>query len=342
MSYTIINGRVLSGGELADATVRLDGDVIDTIGKCATPRHSAVLDATGLLVLPGIIDLHGDAFERSLMPRPGIFFDHAVALAETDRNLVAQGITTAYLGLTISWEPGLRSLEAGRKTVDALKTLRASLACDVRLQIRWETFALDAVEAVSAWLDDEIRPPVLAFNDHTTQSLEKRTDAKKIQSWAERSGLTKEEYLSLLERVAGRADEVPGAISALASRARALGVTMFSHDDRLEDRRSYRGIGASVCDLPLTRAAIEDARAPGEHTFLGAPDILRAGSPTGALTSTGMIGEGLCTVLASDYYYPSQLAAAFNLERKYGLPLPQAWPLVSGNAADAPGLPGRG
>ncbi len=212
----------------------------------------------------------------------------------------------------------------------------------MRLQIRWETFALDAVEAVSAWLDDEIRPPVLAFNDHTTQSLEKRTDAKKIQSWAERSGLTKEEYLSLLERVAGRADEVPGAISALASRARALGVTMFSHDDRLEDRRSYRGIGASVCEFPLTRAAIEDARAAGEHTVLGAPNILRGGSHTGALTATEMIGEGLCTVLASDYYYPSQLAAAFNLERKYGLPLPQAWPLVSGNAADAAGLRGRG
>jgi alpha-D-ribose 1-methylphosphonate 5-triphosphate diphosphatase len=331
-----------SAGELADTFVRTESDVIASVGDGSQASEAAVLDATGLLVLPGIVDLHGDGFERSLMPRPGIFFDHAVALAEADRNLVAQGITTAYFGLTVSWEPGLRSLEAGHATVAALRKLRNELACDARLQIRWETFALDAVDAVAGWLAEEPRP-VLAFNDHTTQSLEKRTDAKKIQSWAERCGLTKDEYLSLLHRVALRGGEVPGAISALARRARELGVRMLSHDDRLiEQRHYYRDLGASVCEFPLTRAAIEDARCHGEHTVLGAPNILRGGSHTGALTATEMIGEGLCTVLASDYYYPSQLAAAFKLARDFGLPLAAAWPLISANAAAAAGLSDRG
>ena len=33
------------------------------------------------------------------------------ALAAVDRQLVANGITTAFHGLTVSWEPGLRCLE---------------------------------------------------------------------------------------------------------------------------------------------------------------------------------------------------------------------------------------
>ena len=69
-------------------------------------------DAGGYLVLPGIVDLHGDAFERQLMPRPGVHFAPVSALLETDRQLLANGSTTAYHGVTLSWEPGLRGIEA--------------------------------------------------------------------------------------------------------------------------------------------------------------------------------------------------------------------------------------
>jgi alpha-D-ribose 1-methylphosphonate 5-triphosphate diphosphatase len=55
-----------------------------------------------------------------------------------------------------------------------------------------------------------------------------------------------------------------------------------------------------------------------------------------------MVLEGLCDVLASDYYYPSQLSAAFKLIREDALPLAQVWPLVSTNAAAAAGLADRG
>ena len=41
-------------------------------GRTAMPRFG--IDAGGLLVLPGIVDLHGDAFERQMMPRPGVDF----------------------------------------------------------------------------------------------------------------------------------------------------------------------------------------------------------------------------------------------------------------------------
>ena len=41
-------------------------------------------DATGLLVLPGIVDIHGDAFERQMQPRPGVDFPADLALRDTE------------------------------------------------------------------------------------------------------------------------------------------------------------------------------------------------------------------------------------------------------------------
>jgi len=69
-----------------------------------------------------------------------------VALFETDRQLISNGITTAFHGFTISWDPGLRSLENGRKFFDTLRQIRRRLLCDNILHIRWETYALEALD----------------------------------------------------------------------------------------------------------------------------------------------------------------------------------------------------
>ena len=45
--------------------------------------------AKGLLMLPGIVDIHGDAFERAITPRPGVRFPLKMARLENDRNLIA-------------------------------------------------------------------------------------------------------------------------------------------------------------------------------------------------------------------------------------------------------------
>ena len=39
------------------------------------------------------------------MPRLGVRFDIALALKDTDRQLVANGVSTAFHGVTVSWEP---------------------------------------------------------------------------------------------------------------------------------------------------------------------------------------------------------------------------------------------
>jgi alpha-D-ribose 1-methylphosphonate 5-triphosphate diphosphatase len=53
-----------------------------------------------------------------------------------------------------------------------------------------------------------------------------------------------------------------------------------------------------------------------------------------------MIEAGLCTVLASDYFYPALAPAAFRLWRDHGVA--HAWGLVSSSPAEAVGLADRG
>jgi alpha-D-ribose 1-methylphosphonate 5-triphosphate diphosphatase len=55
-----------------------------------------------------------------------------------------------------------------------------------------------------------------------------------------------------------------------------------------------------------------------------------------------MIERGLCTILASDYYYPAQLFAAFRLAADGIAPLTHAWTLISQAPAAAAGLGDRG
>jgi alpha-D-ribose 1-methylphosphonate 5-triphosphate diphosphatase len=132
-------------------------------------------------------------------------------------------------------------------------------------------------------------------------------------------------------------------MTRLAAEGRKRGIVMLSHDDRtLEDRAFYRRLGATVAEFPLTDVAIRDAKSHGEPTVLGAPNVLRGGSHTGALSATAMVEAGLCDVLASDYYYPAPFLAAFKLVRERDLPLGRVWPLVSRNAARAVGLDDRG
>ena len=90
---SIEGGQSLIRGELVDAPLTVADGKIAEVGSAR--RASLTIDASDLLVLPGIVDLHGDAFERQMMPRPNVDFPIDVALIDTDRQMIANGITTA-------------------------------------------------------------------------------------------------------------------------------------------------------------------------------------------------------------------------------------------------------
>ena len=277
------SGWILSGGTLLDGGAERTDDLILAGGKIAedAPRARR-FDATGLILAPGLCDAHGDGFERNLSPRPGVMFPADVALIETDRQLVANGITSAWLALTISWEPGLRGTEMAGRIIDALDRLRPHLGCDIRVQLRWEVFAHDAVPAIERWLTMHPRP-VLAFNDHLTGLLQGDRQLRKLAETSARAGLSPDAYMGLIHSVADRADEVPANVARLADAAARADVTCFAHDESdAETRRRNRANGITVSEFPLSADAAREAIDAGEATILGAPNVLRGGTLLGA------------------------------------------------------------
>src|SRR5438128_1984586 len=115
----IEGGRALVAGRLEDTSIDLDAGQIAAIGTEGTAART--IDASGLFVLPGIVDIHGDAFERQMMPRPRVAFPLDIALVESDRQAMANGITTVFHGVTWSWEPGLRGPENARALLDGIE-----------------------------------------------------------------------------------------------------------------------------------------------------------------------------------------------------------------------------
>jgi alpha-D-ribose 1-methylphosphonate 5-triphosphate diphosphatase len=334
----IDGGRVLVGDRFETTDVDLDDGLIRDVGRESGARHT--LDADGLMVLPGIIDIHGDAFERQMMPRPGVHFPLDVALLDTDRQVIANGITTVFHGVTWSWEPGLRGPENARALVAAIETLRPQLAADTRFHLRHETYNLDAEAEVMEWIDAG-RIGMLAFNNHVPDLESSRPT--KISQMAERCSLSLDRFTALVRRVTGRADEVPDSIQRLAARGRAHAVPMLSHDDASpEERRRFRALGCRVAEFPITIETAQEAAAGGDEIVLGAPNVVRGGSHIGWINAADMIGRGLCSILASDYYYPAQMLAAFRLAADEIVPLAKAWSLISETPARAAGMRDRG
>jgi alpha-D-ribose 1-methylphosphonate 5-triphosphate diphosphatase len=166
---------------------------------------------------------------------------------------------------------------------------------------------------------------------------------QKRNRMVERTGLSSQAFDELVECVVARAHEVPASIARLAKAAGAAGVKMLSHDDNSPQmRKDFRAQGVAIAEFPVNEATAREAAAAGDFIVYGAPNVVRGGSHTGWTRASDMIAKGLCSVLASDYYYPAQLLAAFRLAADGILPLAQAWQLVSEAPARAAGLADRG
>ncbi|MDF1792935.1 MAG: alpha-D-ribose 1-methylphosphonate 5-triphosphate diphosphatase [Thalassobaculaceae bacterium] len=343
MKRGIASRRVLlADGTVADTVVTVEDGTITAIGA---EKSGDVWDAGEAWVLPGVIDLHGDAFERQIMPRPGVHFAMDLALQDTDAQLLSNGITTAYHGVTYSWEPGLRGRESTLELKAAIEAARPRLGCDTRFHLRHETHNLAAEAEVLGWLADGT-VDLLAFNDHSHVSLKEiEQNGKSTATYVGRTGLSHDQFMDLLRDVCSRQPDVPASIERLSKAAIELGVALASHDDYEPDTRTwFHGLGCRIAEFPMNTPTAETAVALGDPVICGAPNILRGGSHLGTrgLTAATEVRDGRCTILVSDYYYPALAQAPFRLVRDGDCDFPTAWGLISTNPAKAAGLDDRG
>ena len=322
----LTGAKVLTGAALEDRPVTVaEGLIADGPAR--------EVDLAGWWLLPGIVDAHGDGFERHVAPRRGAAPDMAAGLHMLGVELAAAGITTANLAQFWSWEGGMRAPEFAERLADALA--RWDGPVDLRLHLRVETHLVDEMDRMLA-LVDRAGVTSVAFGDHLPhRDVHRAEPPPRLVRAALRSARSPEAHWARI-RATAAAPDVAGVLARTAAALTARGVVTMMHDEPSpEARAAHRALGIRVAEFPETLATAEAAAAAGDGVVMGAPNVVRGSSHAGKVAAREVIAAGACDALASDYHHPACAAAALSLG-------PAGWRLVSEGPARMLGLPDRG
>lgn len=337
LECTLVGAKILTSDGWSDAPLSVSDGLI------AADQTGRVIDLSGYLVLPGIVDPHGDGFERHMAPRRGALREAEHGVVAVAAELAANGITTAVLAQFFSWEGGMRGPDFAEHVFQSVAAVRDSVAVDLQLQLRLETHLLDDFARAEAAIE-RFGIGYVVFNDHLPhQRLSEGRKPPRLTGQALKSGRSPEVHLALMQDLHARSSDVPAALDALTERLVQKGIVLGSHDDSTpEDRGEWAARGATVSEFPETLEAAQAARDDGAHIVLGAPNVVRGASHAGNIAASELVAHGLCDALASDYHYPSPLRAAFRLEELGLCDLASAWAMLSSGPAQMLGLADRG
>jgi alpha-D-ribose 1-methylphosphonate 5-triphosphate diphosphatase len=342
---------VLTNAKLVTAGEVLRGSVLVRDGRIAamdTGRSSlaGAIDLDGDYLIPGLVELHTDNFERHLMPRPKVRWPELPALFGHDAEVAAAGITTVFDALGVGdsdpeamrGQP-MRPVLAALDEADSAGLLRA----EHRLHVRVELPAPNALALFEPFREHR-RVGLISLMDHTPgQRQWENIEQARIyycgkKGWSnERFARAVVESRTLQERYA-----VPQR-RYFVDYARREAIPLASHDDTLvaHVEEAHRE-GVAISEFPTRMEAARAARDKGLAIVMGAPNVVRGGSHSGNVAAAELARAGLLDSLSSDYVPASLLLAALRLTEEAGYAVPRAIATVSLNPARSVGLDDRG
>jgi len=339
--------QILHPLRLTGATILRDGELqrrsLAIAGGKITRGPLPEIDLSGFLILPGIVDLHGGAFDSPPDRQAFRRRDLAAALAAADRAAAAAGVTTAWLAQGWSWEGGAHDPDEAERALVALDEYRPRMRTDLRLRLSCETHMTD----MATRLLDAIgrhRVEYVVFRNRLEHTAEMaRENRAGFARLARQAGRSPAEHLARIERAQALGSGVPRHLCKLAEAFDGMGVLYGSEGDADGETREFHSmLGARIAVLPASRRAAAAARAMGDPVLLGAQDVVFGETGRGRLPAVDLIAQGLCAGLVSDGG-PALLArAAWHLVDTGRLPLARAWAMISERPAAILRLPDRG
>jgi alpha-D-ribose 1-methylphosphonate 5-triphosphate diphosphatase len=328
-----------------DCVVR-DGSLLVEDGRITAlcpvaPAFDRELEGAGALCLPGLIDLHCDALEKEVEPRPKVAFEHGFALVNSDRRNLNAGITTVYHAISFAGgEWGVRDPRIAEAVVREVRGFAGLV--DHKVHARFEVTD-DGSEAPLADLLADGQCDLLSFMDHSPGQGQFSELAAYV------AYMTRTYHVSEAEAVAIGTAKIesrrlaPERMARLAALARSHGVALASHDDDTPAKvAEMAALGVTISEFPIGLEAAQAAVAAGMVTLFGSPNVLRGRSASGNVRALDVILAGACTGLCADYHPPSLLAAVLRLPEISPLGLPAAVRLATLAPARAAGLADRG
>jgi alpha-D-ribose 1-methylphosphonate 5-triphosphate diphosphatase len=348
----ITNGRVVLPERIVQAgTLVASGGFIEAVDEVTSASLSGidlVLDADGAYVLPGLVDLHNDALELEVNPRPGANLPLPFALGNLERRLAAAGVTTEFHAIAFMDRPKNNRTVSAAVERAAYLTVAASEehAVDHHVLHRIDVWHADSLDSVFDSLA-AARVPYASLNDHTPGQGQYRDISKLIEyNRAVRPESDTVIEQELRDRIAERAADttsIPLVYGRVRQERQVCPFVLSTHDDdRVEKVDAQVALGATVAEFPVTLDAAARARELGMAIVVGAPNIIRGGSSSGNLAAVELIQRNLADVICADYHAPSLLPAVFKLVHDGLLDLPTGMRMLTLNAARAVGLLDRG
>ena len=327
---------------VAHGSIRLEEGVIAEIASDRPTRLTGqLIDARGLCVIPGIVDIHGDMIERELEPRPGTFFPVELALQQLDQRLAANGITTAYAAIALADGPGLRSEERARSLIASVNAARDQLSVDLRVHARFEVSLPSGTALLADGLSaDQIH--MVSLMDHTPGQGQFRDLETYIEYMTKWLGGDRERARETA--TAGLGTPVSWDVAhEIARLAQSRNVPLASHDDDTPQKVAVmHALNTTISEFPVTLEAALTAKSHGMFVAMGAPNALRGGSHSGNLNALDAIRAGAVDLLCADYHPASLVQSAFAIAQSGLLPLERAIQLITENPARSAGLNDRG
>lgn len=328
--------------------VRRDLAVLIEDGRIAAldPEHSAgarTIDLSGQILMPGMIDLHCDALEKEVEPRPGVDFPLDFACAQADRRNAAAGVTTVYHSLSFAnGELGVRNTRLAAQIARTLRLWQKHALVDNKFHARFEVTDTSAPAILAELMDDGVIDHI-SFMDHSPGQGQFADVAAFRQYLAKAYQADEGTLEAILAQKAQAAQGAMERMQSLAAHARARKVSIASHDDDCPAKvEMVGGLGATISEFPINLETARAARCRGLATLFGAPNVLRGKSQSGNMRALDAVTAGVADCLCGDYSPSALLPAVMKLPELAGLPLAQAIALVTCNPARAAGLHDRG
>lgn len=334
-------------GEIRGAVRIADGRIAEVLYDSA-PQEAGAADWQGDYLLPGVIDIHTDHFEKHVFPRSHVQWDEMTAVMAHDAQMIGGGTTTVFDAICV----GASMKQPERREIlgpclDAFSRLKeaGALRADHLIHLRCEVSDTETPALVAANIDKPLVKVASVMNhapgDRQSPDVERYIARQAINmqiSLEEARARTDE----LIARAAAHADNVRAEV---ASMVLSRGMALMSHDDATDEHVEIaHREGSTIAEFPTTIEAARAARARGMATVAGAPNILRGGSQSGNVAVRDLLVEHLVDMLSSDYVPRSPLDAAFAIADDPALDhgLYEAFSLVTRNPARAAGLDDRG
>lgn len=342
-SLLLTRARVVLADEVVDDLALLvEGGRIAAFDPAAS-SGARTIDLRGRLLMPGMIDLHCDALEKEVEPRPNVHFPLDFACAQADKRNAAAGITTVYHALSFAnHELGVRNNAFAAEIAHAVHAWQPHALVDNRVHARYEVTDESAPPLLQALIEAG-EAQLISFMDHSPGQGQFR-DVEAYRDYLVRTYRTDRETVD--EILARKLEAAEGALTRmqnLARRARDCAVAIASHDDDSAQKVALlKSLGAVISEFPINLETARAARAQGLATLFGAPNILRGKSQAGNMRALDAVVEGVADCLCGDYSPAALLPSVMQLPEAADISLAQAVALVTRNPARAAGLTDRG